>query len=229
MDTRGEKQYIHMPVFAAKLYDNLTRIRGVKKGFEEIASLVNEQLKEGKLLDIGTGPGRLLKAIHMINPHMELYGLDISASMLDVANRNLQDIKNIDLQVGNIVKTDYPSDFFDCIVSSGSFYNWDHPFEGLNEIYRILKPGKTAFIFESTKSYNQELLNTRLKENLREYNFVRKYFSMYFLTKQLRRTYALHEFDSILGKCRFEKSYLIDQLELGNLPVYVRLVLSKPL
>jgi len=63
MRTRGEKQYINMPFFAARLYDNLTTVRGINKTFEEISDFLNKFLQEGKLLDVGIGTGRLLKEI----------------------------------------------------------------------------------------------------------------------------------------------------------------------
>jgi ubiquinone/menaquinone biosynthesis C-methylase UbiE len=227
MKTRGEKQYIIMPTFAAKLYDNLTGVKGVNKGFEEIAAFIGTQLNQGKLLDIGTGPGRLLLEINKVNPALELVGLDISASMLEIAGQNLQNISNVDLHVGNITKTDYPSDFFDCIVSSGSFYNWDKPVEGINEIFRILNPGQSAFIFESCKDYDQKILNARLKENLKGYNFVRKSLSKYFLKRQLHMTYTLQDFNEIMQQTEFKTDFKVVKTELGNLPIYVRIELKK--
>lgn len=227
MKTRGEKQYINMPSFAARLYDNLTSVKGVNKTFEDISLFVDSFLKHGKLLDIGTGPGRLLLEINKKNPQLDLFGLDISASMLDIAKQNLKSIDRIDLRVGNIVQTDYQDNFFDSIVSSGSFYNWDSPVDGLNEIYRILQSGKTAFIFESKKDYNKSLLNSRLRENLKGYNFIRRKLSKYFLKKQLRMTYSISEFDKILKQTKFRNNYKIHEIELGNLPIYVRIDLKK--
>jgi ubiquinone/menaquinone biosynthesis C-methylase UbiE len=227
MKTRGEKQYINMPTFAARLYDNLTSVKGVNKAFEEIAEFIGSRLKQGKLLDVGTGPGRLLLEINRKNPRLDLSGLDISESMLEVAKQNLSYIKNLDLQIGNIVKTTYPDNFFDCIVSSGSFYNWDKPAEGLNEILRILKSGQTAYIFESNRDYDEKLLDTRLKVNLKGYNFIRRFISKYFMKKQLRMTYSVPEFEGIIKQTAFSKNYRIQQIDLGNLPVWVRIELIK--
>lgn len=227
MKTRGEKQYVNMPFFAARLYDNLTSVKGVNKLFEDISIFLNNSLKEGKLLDVGTGPGRLLYEINKHNPQIELYGLDISASMLDLAKQNLKNIQSVNLCVGNILKTKYQDNFFDCIVSSGSFYNWDKPIEGLNEVYRILKQGRTAFVFESHKDHNKELLSSRLNENLRGYNILRKVLSKYFLKKQLRMTYTIPEFEEIIKQTEFRNSYSIHQVDLGNLPVYLRIELTK--
>jgi len=227
MKTRGEKQYINMPSFAARLYDNLTSVKGVNKTFKDISIFVGSILQQGRLLDIGTGPGRLLLEINNKIPQLDLFGLDISASMLDIAKKNLKNIKNIDLRIGNITKTEYQDNFFECIVSSGSFYNWDKPDEGLNEIYRILQIGKTAYIFESNKDYDKALLNTRLKDNLKGYSFTRKILSKYFFKKQLRMTYSTIDFDKILQQSKFGNSYKICKIELGNLPIYVRIELNK--
>ncbi|OFY62170.1 MAG: hypothetical protein A2V64_00880 [Bacteroidetes bacterium RBG_13_43_22] len=67
-----------MPSFAARLYDNLTSVSGVNRSFEEISEFISTLLKQGSLLDIGTGPGRLLREINKRNPQIDLYGLDIA-------------------------------------------------------------------------------------------------------------------------------------------------------
>jgi ubiquinone/menaquinone biosynthesis C-methylase UbiE len=227
MKTRGERQYINMPVFAARLYDNLTSVKGVHRSFEEISEFVRTILKQGKLLDIGTGPGRLLFEINKRVPQIDLHGIDISASMVDVARNNLKDIKNIDLRVGNIAQTDYPDNYFDCIISTGSFYNWDDPVKGLNEMHRILKPGSTAYIFDTHSGYDKKLLVSRLNDNLKGYNYFRKKLSKFFLRKQLSMTYSISEYDQILKRTKFMNDYNIQQIELGNLPIYVRLGMKK--
>lgn len=227
MKTRGEKRYIHLPIFAARLYDHLTRIKGVNQSFEEISAFVDDHVKQGRLLNIGTGPGRLLCKIHKNTPGLDLFGLDISASMLRIAKENLKNLENLDLRLGNISQTDYPDDYFDVIISSGSFYNWDKPVDGLNEIYRILKPRQSAYIFETHKDFNKKELNYKLKENLIEYNFIRKFLSKIFFRKQLAMTYSLNEFGQILKQSKFKNNFKIQKSELGNLPVYVRLELNK--
>lgn len=227
MKTRGEKQYVHLPIFAARLYDNLTRVKGINKSFEEISAFVDDHVKEGRLLDIGTGPGRLLCEIHKNTPGLDLCGLDISSSMLRIARENLRNIENLDLRLGNISQTDYPDDYFDIIISSGSFYNWDKPVDGLNEIYRILKPGQSAYIFETHKDFNKKELNFKLKENLVEYNFIRKFLSKIFFRKQLGMTYSLTEFGQILKQSKFKNNFKIKKLELGDLPTYIWLELNK--
>jgi ubiquinone/menaquinone biosynthesis C-methylase UbiE len=227
MKTRGETQYIKMPFFAVKLYDNLTSVKGVNKSFEEIAHFIGDILTEGNVLDIGTGPGRLLSNISKQAPKLKLFGVDISKAMIDLAKQNLSSVPDVDLRVGNINQTDFQDKFFDCIVSTGSFYNWDNPIQGLNEIFRILKPNSTAYIFDSYKDFDKKEFYTRLNQNLKGYNFIRKTITKYFLQRQLRMTYQLDEYKEILDQTEFKDNYSIQPIDLGNLPIYVRLELKK--
>jgi len=227
MKTRGETHYIDMPFFAVKLYDNLTSVKGVNKSFEEIAHFIGDIFTEGNVLDIGTGPGRLLLEISKQAPKLKLFGLDISNAMIDLAKLNLAVIQDVDLRVGNINKTAFHDNFFDCIVSTGSFYNWDNPIQGLNEIFRILKPDRTAYIYDTFKDFDKKEFFTRLNQNLIGYNFFRKSISKYFLQRQLRMTYKLDEYDKIVDQTIFKDNYSIKTLVLGNLPIYARLELKK--
>ena len=225
METRGQEKYINMSSFAARLYDKLSESNGMKKGFAKIARLVAVKMTEGRLLDVGSGPGRLLREIKEYAPQLELHGLDISKAMLKIAWKRLS--TDVLLKQGNIIKTDYPSDYFDCIVSSGSFYNWDDPVEALNEIYRILKPGQTAYIYETTKEYDPEILNVNLQENLVNAGLLRWFLSPLFLKKQLKMTYTVSEFRKIVMQSDFKNSYTLERDVLGGLPIYVRIELLK--
>lgn len=214
-----------MSLFAASLYDKLSENNGMKSGFAKIAKRIAGQMQTGKLLDVGSGPGRLLLEIKNQAPQIEVYGLDISKAMQKLAKKRVGLEAN--LKLGTITKTDYPDNFFDCIVSSGSFYIWDHPLEGLNEIYRVLKTGQTAFIYETTKEYDPELLNINLQENLVNAGLVRWFLSPLFLKKQLKMTYSVNEFREILLQSDFKKSFTLERDVLGGLPIYVRMELRK--
>jgi len=227
MRTRGEQQYIGMPGFAARLYDNLTSVDGVSRGFREIAQFLAARVPAGKLLDVGPGPGRLLGEIRLATQAIDLFGLDISKAMIDLARENLHDLHGIDLRVGNITATEYPSGFFDCVVSTGSFYNWDRPIAGLDEVFRILKPGSTAYIYESVTDHDRDLLQVRLARNLHDCGAIRTGLSRHFLHKQLRMTYSTDEIHQLIRQSDFADTYRLERLELGGLPIYVRIDLWK--
>lgn len=132
--SRGEVSFVNLPGFVPTIYDSMMQSSATKMQYKEIAQDLISQVKNGRLLDVGTGPGYLLREINKLNPAIELYGLDISASMVKQASKNLAGIK-VDLQCGNIRATNYISDHFDLVTCSGSFYLWDNPAESLDEIY----------------------------------------------------------------------------------------------
>ena len=89
----GDDKFQRLPKFGAKLYNSLMQIRPVKLQLSEIAQDLTTVISKGRLLDVGTGPGKLLLEIHKLNHSLELYGLDISASMIEIAKRNLSSLE----------------------------------------------------------------------------------------------------------------------------------------
>jgi len=226
MSSRGEKQFINFPRFAAKLYDYMISGYSTRAQINEIALYLSSNIKKGKLLDVGTGPGKLLVELHNLNRYIELYGLDISESMLKIAEKNLSG-QPVDLRLGNILKTEYEDDFFDLITSTGSFYLWDLPIKSVDEIHRLLKVNGSAYLFDTYKEYDEQDFKRRLKSNLKKENFLRRYFSPFFLNKQLEMTYSISEIENILEKTSFKNSYEINKITLGGLPIWLRISLNK--
>lgn len=226
MNNRGEKSFIKLPKFAAKLYDKMMQLEPMREQRTQIAGILTSQIKEGTLLDIGTGHGRLLGEINKLNPKIDLYGLDISEKMINLAKTNLTNI-NVDLQIGNIASTNYESNFFDLITCTGSFYLWDIPIEAINEIYRILKPNKAAILFESHKEYDKPILKKQIKKNLTQESFFNRKLVPYFLKKQIKMTYDIKELKGILNSSIFETNYSLEKITLVNLPIWLKIELKK--
>lgn len=226
MSDRGEKSFIKLPKFAAKLYDKMMQLEPMKIQRIQIAEVLVSQINEGTLLDVGTGHGRLLIEINKLNPKIELYGLDISEKMINLAKSNLKNVK-ADLQQGNITSTNYKSNYFDLITCTGSFYLWNAPIEGLNEIHRILKPNKTAVLFESHKEYDESNLVEEIKKNLSDEGFFTRRLVPNFLKKQLKMTYEMNELKGLLNKSLFENSFSVKKIILANLPIWLKIELKK--
>jgi ubiquinone/menaquinone biosynthesis C-methylase UbiE len=201
-------------------------VEPIQARIPEIAHDIASRTERGKLLDVGTGPGRLLIEINRLNPELELFGLDISGSMINVARDNLQDIR-ADLRVGSIRHTDYESDFFTAVISVGSFYLWDYPEESLEEIFRILKKGKSAYLFEVYKDINETEYRNALSINLRQLNWVRKLFGPLALRKSLKMSYRTEDFVRIIEKTSFARSYTIEKTKLSGIPMWARITLKK--
>jgi len=226
MSTRGEKHFIKFPKFAANLYDYLMSAKAIRFQINEIAEYLVSKIHQGRLLDVGTGHGRLLIAINKLNPKIELYGLDISESMIQLARKNLAGIP-VDIRWGNIRKSDYNDNFFDIVTCTGSFYLWDHPEEGLEEIYRILKFNHSTYLFETYREHDKEKVRKALKSSLRQENLFIRLFGPFSLKKQLSMTYKIPEIESIIKKTSFKNSYKINKITLSGLPIWLRIELKK--
>lgn len=226
MVDEGESDFIKLPGFAANFYDFLTMGNAIKLQSHEIAEFLTSKTDNGKLLDVGTGPGRLLVNISKINPQIELYGFDISEAMLKTARKNLHGM-DVELKQGNIEKTQYNNEFFDIITCTGSFYLWNHPVQCLNEIHRILKQGKSAYLFETYKDHDDKEFRQALKINLKKENILRKVIAPRFLMKQLEMTYKMQDIVKIIEKSNFAHSYDLEKKTIGGLPIWVVIKLTK--
>ena len=224
--TRGERNFVSLPGFAALLYDRLMKSKPTMLQYQEIAQELVSRLNRGRLLDIGTGPGLLLKEIYSINPKLDLFGLDISKEMIKRAERNLNGI-DVKLWTGSIQSSGYEDDFFDLVTCSGSFYLWDHPITCLDEIHRLLKSGKRACLFETHRDVDFDLVNKRLRINLKGENLIRRILTPWFFHQQLKMTFDLDEIIHIIQQSKFRNSYQIGEVILADMPVWLRIELRK--
>jgi ubiquinone/menaquinone biosynthesis C-methylase UbiE len=226
MKNRGERYFVKLARFGASLYDKFLDVEPIRTRLKEIASDLVSKTEKGPLLDVGTGPGRLLVEINFRNPEIELFGLDISASMIEVARNNLKNIP-VNLQGGSIQHTNYDSNFFSIITCSGSFYLWDYPEESIEEIYRILKEGQSAYLFEVYKDINEEEYQIALKKNLRQLNWMRRLFGPFAIRESIKKSYRIEEITKIIEKTSFAGNYSIEKIKLSGIPMWVRISLKK--
>jgi ubiquinone/menaquinone biosynthesis C-methylase UbiE len=226
MKTRGETQFLKFPRFAAGLYSRLTKTSPLQQQYQEIASHLTDQIHGGRLLDIGTGPGWLLLEIHKLNPGLQLYGLDISQAMVELARQNLTGVTT-NLKLANVNATGYEDDFFEAVVCSGSFYLWDQPEQGLEEIHRILKPGCSAHLFETNRDHDRAAYKAALKVNLEREGLAMRLFGPLLLAKALPMAYRPDEVKTIVERTSFAGRCQIENVTLVGLPIWMHIQLTK--
>ena len=105
------------------------------------------------ILDIATGTADFAIEALAINPE-KVIGVDISEGMLAVgkkkiAKMGLQD--KIELQLGDSEKLLFPDNKFDAIIVSFGVRNFENLEKGLEDMYRVLKPGGNTVIVEFSK------------------------------------------------------------------------------
>lgn len=137
-------------------------------------------MARGKVLEVGVGTGKNIPYYDIDN--LKLTAIDFSVGMLDIAKEKrvkmgLDDLELIEMDVEDL-KFDDGS--FDTIVSTFVFCTVPDPKKGLQELYRVLKPGGKVIFVEHMKS-RYAILNLFLK--------IMNYFSSRLLgTSMLRET-----------------------------------------
>lgn len=107
-------------------------------------------LNKGKILDIGTGPGLLPLEIAKRGKSLEITGIDLSRTVIGIANINkiINNTGNVIFQVGDGNDLAFEDGSFDLIISTNALHHWRRPLRVLEEIYRCLKKGCYAWIFD---------------------------------------------------------------------------------
>jgi SAM-dependent methyltransferase len=127
------------------------RWKPVAKAFIE-----NYNLGPGsKILDIGCGKGFLLYEIQLLEPKIELYGIDISQHGLDSKNPEL----SADLRILRCEKNlPWPDKYFDLSFSLGTFHNLHLPdlYKALKEMSRV---GRQNYLMVESFRNEQEQFN----------------------------------------------------------------------
>lgn len=98
------------------------------------------------ILDVGCGGGWLVGELASRVPQGRAVGMDLSDEMLAHARRNSASVRNAKFIVGSADAIPRPADSFDKVISVESSYYWPDPAAGIREIFRVLRPGGSAWI-----------------------------------------------------------------------------------
>ena len=137
----------------SRLYDRYPN-RIFTKWFRLIAKNIKDGQISGTVLDIGTGPGRLPIEIAKQVVNAQVVGIDLSEDMVKIAKGHAEKAglaDRVKFKVASAYNTGSEDNSVNLVVSTGMFHHLKEPIRGFNEIYRILRPGGQAWIFDGRK------------------------------------------------------------------------------
>jgi len=106
----------------------------------------------GRMLDIGTGPGRLPLMVCDAIPgarEARVVGVDLAHHMLEHARRHLADSPHaarVTFQLADAKGLDFPDHAFDAVFSNTILHHIPDPRPFLREAWRVLRPGGVFLI-----------------------------------------------------------------------------------
>lgn len=136
-------------------YDGLNRMMtfGIDiKWRKKVVSIV-KACQPKNILDIATGTGDLAIMQSQEMPNATIIGLDISSGMLEVGKEKIKALSlenKIEMVLGDSENIPYEDNFFDAITVSYGVRNFEDLNKGLQEINRVLKPGGTFVVLETS-------------------------------------------------------------------------------
>ena len=161
-----------IPRLGTPLYNRVTKTGIFQRNYDILVQDILSYGKKENLLDVGTGPGWLLIKLYEQAPALHLRGIDISPAMVaqaaaNVGKAGLSGV--VEVKEGDVCTIPYEDGFFDVVVSTGSIHHWKEPVRALNEIYRVLKGGGYALVYDVVSNTPQSVL----KEATREFGRLR--------------------------------------------------------
>jgi ubiquinone/menaquinone biosynthesis C-methylase UbiE len=178
---------------------------------DRVASIT---ISEGTFLEVGPGPAFVSIEIARRIPRAQIVGLDISETMIGIGRRNVAEAglsERITFRHGDAAKMPFDDAKFDFVVSSGSLHHWNKPVEVFNEIYRVLKLGQPALVYDVRKDAP--------KEKVDEFsNHIKSWFMRWGLRHSVGESYTRQGIEELLSRTRFKEA---ERIELDDLGMFI--------
>ncbi|MCK0130458.1 bifunctional demethylmenaquinone methyltransferase/2-methoxy-6-polyprenyl-1,4-benzoquinol methylase UbiE [Flavobacteriaceae bacterium F08102] len=136
-------------------YDVLNRFMtlGIDVGWRKKVIALVEKNKPKTILDIATGTGDFAIMMASLSPE-KIIGLDLSKGMLakgieKVKAKKLEHL--IEMMIGDAENLPFEDNYFDAITVGFGVRNFENLDRGLQEIYRVLKPGGIFAVLETSQ------------------------------------------------------------------------------
>ncbi|MBU7010653.1 MAG: class I SAM-dependent methyltransferase [Theionarchaea archaeon] len=112
-------------------------------------------ITNGRVLDVGTGPGSLAIEFAKKIPNTKVVGLDLSDVVLAVASENARRnevASRVSFKKGNAEDMPFDDDTFDLVISSNTLHLLEDPVQMFNEVQRVLTCEGRFFISDFRRS-----------------------------------------------------------------------------
>lgn len=128
----------------------------------EAALDLEEWSPDMRVIDVGSGTGFTTAGIVQRVPAKQVVCIDQSPHQMSHAKQR-PELAECTFELGDAENIPAPTDSFDRYVSAGSIEYWPDPQQGVNEAYRVIKPGARALLIgplEPEQAFSRFVANT---------------------------------------------------------------------
>ncbi len=147
-----------VPILGARISTTL-RDQLMEGIYRAVAEDVVSQATTGELLDLGGGPGRLAVEIARRARDLQITRMDPTPDLVQLAEARTHNAgvgRQAKVVHGDIQDIPFPEGSFDFVVAIRAFQSSEAPETALAEIYRVLRPGGKAWIYDFRKETPRE-------------------------------------------------------------------------
>lgn len=140
----------------AARYDLMNRLfsAGIDMKWRKKTVILLKKQDPKTILDMATGTADMaILACHLLNPD-KVTGIDLSAEMLELGKKKIEKegfVNKISLLKGDSEAISFPDNSFDAVMVAFGVRNFENLQNGLQELFRVLKPGGKLVILEFAK------------------------------------------------------------------------------
>ena len=200
--------------FAIKYAEFAKDTPTMQEAYANLADRVTAVINEGTLLEVGPGPAFVSIEISKRIPRAQIIGLDISETMIGIGRRNVAEAglsERITFRHGDAAKMPFDDAKFDFVVSSGSLHHWGKPVEVFDEIYRVLKPGQPALVYDVRKDASKKKVDEFSRH-------IKSRFMRWGLRHSVGESYTRQSIEELLSRTRFKEA---ERIELDDLGMFI--------
>jgi len=205
----------------ASLYEKATRL-AVETYYREVAEEVVSFLDSGRILDLGTGPGLLPMEIAKRAPSLLIDAIDLSPKLIKMAREKASRAGSEDrlrFGVGNAAHVRAEDETYDMVLSTGMLHMLRDPVRVLKECYRVLKPGREAWIYDPARISSQVNVE-KWRESLSILERAARLLFKLFVLLHPSRSYDRKEIADLIAETPF-KTYWISE-ERGEIKLRLK-------
>jgi len=214
------RKFEAIPTPGAVIY-GATVTRVLRKPETKIANEIVEKVKDGAILDIGSGPGFLAIEIARKSPGLQVCGIDLSRQMARTATRRARGAGNVQFVLGNAARLPFKDNSMELEVSTAVFHHLRSLRLVFDECHRVLKAGGEAWIYDG---YPEVFRMRADRKNLgQEYGFFVRHLGS---TISAIHGFSLEEYETdirdTLAQTGFRGSY-----DIAPTDIWMRITLRK--